>query len=451
MTNPFLRIKALKHVIMLSLLFGMLANFSVDLWALRNYKRSERTGQSVVSAAAIQPHLQNLDRSIAELLANPTPEHSKHVGLLIDELELMIDDPEQRDLLAKIRVDVTAGTSQLPDAIELIAKMLMNQAAILNANIAADMAVNDHLERNLGSVIALDALVIFIIAALYFFETAVRKQVETDLVVANGNFEKLIHVLQTRLSDQFEKHKILVHDLKNPLGTIHGFAELIIDESSMNPSIQEFSVAIRRSSEKTLRLVDSILQSPTVSQPARNFEQIDLVELIDEICADFAQKAVLKSQMISFEDGAAHDRKSTGTFLVSGDRLKLEELFGNLLSNALKYSPKGGVVTVRILGADSDSAAGDVGISTVASVARAGGGRAIVEIEDQGAGFTVADVEKAFRLGQTLSAKATGQESSTGYGLFISKQIVELHQGSISILGAKKGPGACLRVELPCV
>lgn len=113
------------------------------------------------------------------------------------------------------------------------------------------------------------------------------------------------------------------------------------------------------------------------------------------------------------------------------DSQLLYEVFENLISNAIKYSSSGKTIEVVLSSREAD---------------------AIITVRDEGEGFSEEDLKKIFGKFQTLSAKPTNGEPSTGIGLFIVKQIVELHQGKIWVESQGKGKGATFFVQLPlCV
>lgn len=130
-----------------------------------------------------------------------------------------------------------------------------------------------------------------------------------------------------------------------------------------------------------------------------------------------------KSQKIFFNEQAQ--------IQVMADSQLLYEVFENLISNAIKYSSSGKTIEVVLSSREAD---------------------AIITVRDEGEGFSEEDLKKIFGKFQTLSAKPTNGEPSTGIGLFIVKQIVELHQGKIWVESQGKGKGATFFVQLPlCV
>jgi signal transduction histidine kinase len=114
--------------------------------------------------------------------------------------------------------------------------------------------------------------------------------------------------------------------------------------------------------------------------------------------------------------------------LWSCDPDRLREAIDNLVSNAIKYSPVGGIIELSL-------AIGDEG--------------AVIRVKDDGAGLSQDDLARLFGRFQRLSAKPTGGENSTGLGLFIVKRIVELHGGRVSAESPGPGLGATFTIRLP--
>jgi signal transduction histidine kinase len=113
--------------------------------------------------------------------------------------------------------------------------------------------------------------------------------------------------------------------------------------------------------------------------------------------------------------------------MVTGDRERLSQLVGNLVSNALKFTPAGGHVTVRTF---------------------VDGSHAVIEVEDDGIGIPEAEQDRLF---QRFFRSTTATEQAipgTGLGLVISRAIAEAHGGTIDVR-SEEGAGACFRVELP--
>jgi signal transduction histidine kinase len=107
---------------------------------------------------------------------------------------------------------------------------------------------------------------------------------------------------------------------------------------------------------------------------------------------------------------------------------RIREAIDNLISNAIKYSPVGGNISVQV---DQDS------------------NNTVIRVVDEGAGLSPEDIGRLFGRFQRLSAKPTAGESSTGLGLSIVKRIVDMHGGEVTANSAGPGQGSTFTITLP--
>ncbi|HNO11932.1 MAG TPA: HAMP domain-containing sensor histidine kinase, partial [bacterium] len=199
------------------------------------------------------------------------------------------------------------------------------------------------------------------------------------------------------------------HDLRNPLGAVGNIAELMLFEMNPeNPETKQTFSDLNRIIQLTERmsyliheLLDySAIESGKVSLAV---DTIDWTVLVHEVCEMNERAASRKKIVIKKEF-------SDGTIVLHGDRMRLMSVLDNLVSNAIKYSFAGTEVLIR---------------SEVANR------KLRVTVYDHGQGLPEADVARAFKSFQKLSAKPTGGESSTGLGLAIIKKIIDLHAGQV--------------------
>ncbi|MFN8360018.1 MAG: tetratricopeptide repeat-containing sensor histidine kinase [Candidatus Kapaibacterium sp.] len=238
---------------------------------------------------------------------------------------------------------------------------------------------------------------------------------EKEIIDAKNVELELANKLKTKLLG------IAAHDLKNPLGNIIGFVRMLIEEIPAPGEHHEMLVMINESAASMHRLIIDLLESSAAEMGAMTLEvaHLDLSELLRIVIYGNLMAAQAKSQRIesSIEDIG-----------ITADPRRIQQVLENLLSNAIKYSPAGKVITVRLTQREM---------------------MARVEVQDQGQGLTEEDKSKLFGQFQRLSAQPTGGESSTGLGLSIVKQIVELHGGRIWAESAGKNLGATFIVEFP--
>lgn len=215
---------------------------------------------------------------------------------------------------------------------------------------------------------------------------------------------------------------IAAHDLRNPLNSIIGFADLIRAERESIEDARRHANIIVAAAERTLKLVSDLLESSVLDAGQIKLQQApcDLAVLVADALSRVAARAQAKQQQIDF-------RAAAGA-IVLADAERLDQVFENLLSNAIKFSPVKGLIEVWI---ELDAE------------------RARVAVRDYGPGLSVDDRRQLFRRFQRLSARPTGGESSTGLGLAIVKDLVELHGGTVRAESEGIGRGATFLVELP--
>jgi hypothetical protein len=224
-----------------------------------------------------------------------------------------------------------------------------------------------------------------------------------------------------RLKDEFIA--LVSHELRTPLTSIHGYLELLLDGGAgeLDPEQQRFLTVVERNSKRLMQLVGDLLFMAQVEagKLALDLEEVDLKQVLSE-CLEAAKPVADDSQIELHAD-------LVETPSMLGDRSRLAQVLDNLISNALKFTPSSGRVSVR--------------------VSRTGGD-AVVEVADTGVGIPKEEQERLFER-FFRSSNATEQAiPGTGLGLTIAKAIVERHDGSIEIESAE-GKGTTVRVRLP--
>ncbi|MBC8042536.1 MAG: tetratricopeptide repeat protein [Rhizobacter sp.] len=219
---------------------------------------------------------------------------------------------------------------------------------------------------------------------------------------------------------------IAAHDLKNPLQSILGFADLLREtieqEETQNLPLKAMAGSIFTSSRRMLSLIDGLLEAATVESD--RFE-------IHPMPMDFA--ALVRTLVSSMEPLAERKQQSIiltapESLMLTADAKWLMDAAENLLSNAIKYSPPGKRIWVDVLRNAT---------------------QAELRVRDEGPGLGEDDLKKAFGKFQRLSARPTGGESSTGLGLSIVKRLVELHGGKAWAESDGKEKGATFVLTLP--
>jgi two-component system CheB/CheR fusion protein len=226
-----------------------------------------------------------------------------------------------------------------------------------------------------------------------------------------------------RQKDEF--FAVLSHELKNPLNLIHVKAELLsrAPDARHIPLVKDAAEAIQRSVIGQAKIIDDLLDLSRVrtGKLALNFTDVDLAAVIrsvKEACASDAEKG-----------GITLTTSRTDTALViQADSVRVEQMLWNLLRNALKFTPRGGSVSVA-LSEDNRFAC--------------------IEVKDSGKGIAPEFLPKVFDMFSQAEASVKRDSSGLGIGLSLTKQLAEMHGGRIEGESAGVGLGACFRLWLP--
>ena len=226
-----------------------------------------------------------------------------------------------------------------------------------------------------------------------------------------------------RLKDEFVA--LISHDLRTPLPSIIGYVELALDPEVEPPLDEERSSyleVVGRSSERLLRLVDDLLfvarlQAGTLVLVAA---EVDLCRIAAQAVDEALPRAEANGLALSFLGGG-------DPVMSEADKGRIFQLLDNLISNAIKFTPDGGRVDVRV------------------EPARDG---AVIEVSDTGIGLSQAEAELVFDRFFRSSRSRAQQVPGTGLGLFISRAIAETHGGAITV-SSQEGAGTTFRIELP--
>jgi PAS domain S-box-containing protein len=238
------------------------------------------------------------------------------------------------------------------------------------------------------------------------------------LVRERAQNEKLRSV--DRLKDEFIA--LVSHELRTPLTSIRGYLELVLEDTAeLRTDHRGFLEVVDRNADRLLGLVNDLLVVAQAEAGSLSFDwaEVELEPLL-ALCVEAAKPAAETAGVrLGFSAETVHT--------VPGDRGRLAQLVDNLVSNAIKFTPAGGTVAVRV----GPGAAG-----------------AVIEVSDTGMGIAPGEQEQLFeRFFRTRSATDRAIPG-TGLGLSISKAIVDAHGGTIDVESAA-GRGTTFRIELP--
>jgi signal transduction histidine kinase len=255
--------------------------------------------------------------------------------------------------------------------------------------------------------------------ALRYAEARQREELETAMDTLKVQHEQL------QTLDRFRTDFVnaVTHDLRNPLTSIRGYAELLMEEppDALPQRERGYLGQIEKSTRRLERLVDDMLDFARLDSGnfALGTYSADLGRLLRDIAESFgpqAQTGALALTVVAPE----------APLWAEMDVERIERVVGNLLANAIKFTPAGGTIEIRAFQAD---------------------GHFMCEIEDTGAGIAQEDLPLLF---QRFSQLKEGRKirSGTGLGLSISKAIVEAHGGRIGVRSVL-GEGSVFWFTLP--
>ena len=217
---------------------------------------------------------------------------------------------------------------------------------------------------------------------------------------------------------------LIAHDIRGPLANLSLILESI-DASANDRATSRTGSQVARAMQVIERL-DSMLSG--FIERARHAGDPLAIELWPVSIPDLVEQIATLNQPLARQHGVRLHVYSAEPLSVAGDGHLLMQALDNLIINAVKHSPRGGLVTVEAMPED---------------------GWVVVRVEDQGPGFTDDDIARAFQPYTRLSAIAASSLPSTGLGLSIVRQIAERHSGSVSAAHSPSGRGAAVTLRLP--
>jgi two-component system sensor histidine kinase/response regulator len=213
------------------------------------------------------------------------------------------------------------------------------------------------------------------------------------------------------------------HGLNNYLTITSGTIELILLHlgGQVDSQLRVWLEGLQHATDLMTHTVTQLMSAAADTEPTLRFEMVELSLLVQRICNYYDRIAARKAIRVLVEPAA--DVSSVWT-----DRIAIAAVLDNLVSNAVKYSPRGKQVRVRLRG-EKD-------------------GALLCEVRDEGPGMSQDDQANLFQRGARLTPTPTGGEPSTGYGLAVAKDLIEKLGGQIwceSVLGQ----GSCFSFRLP--
>lgn len=209
------------------------------------------------------------------------------------------------------------------------------------------------------------------------------------------------------LNDEKDKFfSIIAHDLKSPFNALLNLSEFLVEDLSdlSLEEIRSFSKEINKSAHSVYNLLLNLLQWAQIKtgRMKQTKEKVALSSLLNNTIVLLENVASKKSIKI--------ENKIDSSLFFSGDRTMISSVLQNLISNAIKFTKRNGTIEI---------------------FAEAENGKIIVSVKDNGIGISTDNLEKLFKLDQHLSTTGTANESGTGLGLILCKELIEKNSGNI--------------------
>jgi PAS domain S-box-containing protein len=242
--------------------------------------------------------------------------------------------------------------------------------------------------------------------------------------------EKLYHETQALFQEKSRLEqlktdmiRIASHDLKNPLSVIQGYIMLMrMEEARLDEDMRGFINDMERSAARMSKILQDILSLEKIDQRARSeFRTLNLENMVNTLYAEFLPQAQLRSQTFEFQ------HRTPANYTIEGDEAQLYEALANLVSNAIKYTPDGGKVTMSLDRSDQ---------------------HVVFKVRDTGYGIPDELQQRLFEPFYRAKTDETMDIEGTGLGLHLVKNIVERHTG-VLIFESTYGKGSLFGFSLP--
>ncbi|MEZ2388404.1 ATP-binding protein [bacterium RCC_150] len=239
-----------------------------------------------------------------------------------------------------------------------------------------------------------------------------------------GAQQQVMHKLQELDQAKTDFLTTVNHELRTPLTSITAYLDMIQSGAGgeILPGVERMVAVISRNAERLRRLIEDMLTVAHQDTPGElQLAQVNVGTMLKLVVAALQPLAESRSLSLTVEQGA-------GAATVMADEAKLEQVFANVISNAIKFTPVGGYVAVSS------------GISA--------GGEVLVSVEDTGVGIPEKELSQVFTRFFRASNASTAAIPGSGLGLAIAQDIVGRHSGTLGI-ESSLGVGTTVTVRLP--
>jgi len=256
-----------------------------------------------------------------------------------------------------------------------------------------------------------------LIACLMWLSWHRSRRSNTLITRQNNDLQLTNRFLEDSQKDNTRMMKIVAHDLRNPINSTISITSILLEHDGLPPDAKEMLTLMQTSSQSSIDMIADLLNVNTGKADIKK-EPEDIKQLL-QYCVDaMSFKASEKQQRINL-------LADNVTLNISKD--KMWRVLNNLIANAIKFSPPQSLIIVRL---------------------RREQERVRIEVQDHGIGIPPAMQQKIFELFTDAKRLGTEGEQSFGLGLSISRQIVEAHDGTLTV-ASEEGKGSIFTITLP--
>jgi PAS domain S-box-containing protein len=262
-------------------------------------------------------------------------------------------------------------------------------------------------------------------ALIVVVDVTTRKRWERELAAAKLSAERAKAAAEeaSRAKDHFLA--VLSHELRTPLTPVLTSVSLLESDGSLPGETRQYLEVIRRNVELEARLIDDLLDLTRITRG-----KVELDRRVTELCTIIERAVEVCRPEIDARRLRFTVDYGTRPYVLYADAARLQQVFWNVLKNAIKFTPQEGRVGVRCHPEE---------------------GCVVVEVEDSGVGIEPSALGSIFDAFTQAQPSITRQFGGLGLGLAISRNLTEMHGGSIEAYSDGPGQGACFRVRLPIV
>ncbi|MFA5904247.1 MAG: hybrid sensor histidine kinase/response regulator [Desulfobacula sp.] len=366
----------------------------------------------------------------------------------LEDLQILVveDSDSARERIVSSLKELQVGIWEADDGVTALEKIRQNPDKIdlVISDLHMVQMDGDELCRKIRTELMMTALPVIILSADIDKKTTIDlfKAGATDYLYKPFIHEELVarihvHLKQEKMKKVLKKNVIELqaldkmkndflavcsHDLKSPLSCIVGFADILTREIE-NPDHIEMLKDILSSGEDLLSLINDILDLSRAEAERQEMEMdpIEPAKIISGCIHLLESAASLKHISLSMVDKA-------GETQIMGNASALSRIFNNLITNAIKFTPEKGQISITVKISDDNTLT--------------------VSVMDNGIGIPENKINELFTRYSRLSRKGTAGEKSTGLGLAIAKELAQHHRGTISVK-SREGKGSIFKVSFP--